>query len=130
MDRWRSESPKPALLQVAVDKSRSDAVRLAAVRAVQKIDPGATYAPEVLSTLPLLRGLLDKGDFVQQGQAAAALGEIGPAARDALPLLQKRVALPAEGVDTKGYVRDYVQREARAAIESITGAPPATPQQP
>jgi HEAT repeat protein len=122
-----AKAAKPALLRVAGDKTRSDAVRLAAVRAAQKIDPGASNSPEVLSTLPLLRVLLDKGDFVQQGQAAAALGEIGPAARDALPLLQKRLALPAEGVDTKGHVRDYVQREARAAIESITGA---TPQQP
>jgi HEAT repeat protein len=121
-----AKAAKPSLLQVAGDKSRSDAVRLAALRAMQRVDPGATYAPEVLSTLPLLRRMLETGDFVQQGQAAAALGEIGPAARDALPLLQKRLTLPAEGVDTMGHVRDYVQREARTAIESITGTP-ATP---
>jgi ankyrin repeat protein/HEAT repeat protein len=125
-----AKAAKPALLQVASDKSRSDAVRLAAVRAVQKVDPDASKSPEVLSTLPLLMRMLESGDFVQQGQAAAALGEIGPAARDALPLLQKRLALPAEDVDAKGYVRDYVQREARTAIESITGSPPARPQQP
>jgi HEAT repeat protein len=114
-----AEAALKTLLDVAGSDDRSDAMRLAAARAALKISPAAADSPEIRAAMSVLIRLLESGSFRQQGDAANALGAIGPPAHEALPLLRQRLTLPAEGVDTQGLVRDYIQREARAAIDAI-----------
>jgi ankyrin repeat protein/HEAT repeat protein len=122
---WIRGAARPALsalLNVAGSEDKPDRVRLAAVRAALRIDPAqARAAPETLACLPTLIRMLESGAFIDQGQAAESLGAIGPAAREALPMLRERLALPDETVDTEGLVRDYVSREAAQAIKAIEG---------
>jgi hypothetical protein len=63
--------------------------------------------------------VLDRGPFEQQGNAAEALGDIGPAAREALPALRRRLALPDKSIDTGPFVSDFVARYAAEAIKAI-----------
>lgn len=113
----------PALLVVAEDDNRADTSRMAAVGAAMRIDPQTRESKAVLSTIPVLIRVLDKGTFKEQGAAARTLGAIGRAARDALPILHQRLELPGENIDTGGLVRNYVQQSARAAIAAIEGKP-------
>ncbi|MBX9843475.1 MAG: hypothetical protein K2Z80_16875 [Xanthobacteraceae bacterium] len=110
----------PALLEVVGSEKHSDASRVAAARTALKIDAAACReSPVMLSGIPMLIRVLEHGSFLHQGWAAETLGGIGPAARDALPMLRKRLKLPSEDVDTGRLVRDYVRREAEAAISAI-----------
>lgn len=111
----------PALLGVAESEKRSDAARAAAARAALKVNPESRELKPILITIPCLTRLLETGAFRQQGEAAETLGMIGPAARQALPALRKRLDTPERDIDTQGLVRDFVQRQARAAIEAIEG---------
>src|SRR4030095_3291410 len=111
-----------ALWQACAKEELSGAARLAAVHVALRIDSAASRErPEILAAIPLLIRFLDGATFRQQGQAAEALKNIGPAARDALPVLRKRLELPADGVDTQGISRDYVRRTAEEAIAKIEG---------
>jgi HEAT repeat protein len=109
----------PRLLGVAESEKRSDAARVATARAALKVNPESREFKPVLMTIPCLIRLLNAGTFRQQAEAAETLGMIGPAAREALPALRKRLEAAEEDVDTQGLVRDYVRRQAREAIEAI-----------
>ena len=118
----------PALLEVAGSEERSDIMRLAATRAALKIDgDGARNTKAILSTIPVLIRTLEQGRFQHQGWAAETLRGIGPAAREALPMLRKRLVLPGKDVDTGGFVADYVKREAERAISAIEAGLPDEP---
>ena len=118
----------PALLEVAGSEDRSDIERLAAARAALKIDGGGVRNTKaVLSTIPVLIRTLEQGRFQHQGWAAETLGGIGPAARDALPMLRKRLVLPGKDVDTGGFVSEYVRLEAKRAISAIEAGLPDDP---
>ncbi len=121
---WWASGPAraalPNLLEVAASENRSDRSRLAAARTVMKIDPDVGRESQaILSTIPVLIRILDKGGFLHQGQAAETLGAIGASAKDALPMLHERAVPPDKDVDTEGLVTDYVQRAAEAAIGAI-----------
>ena len=110
----------PTLLEVAGSGENSDASRIAALRAALKISgPECRKSKAIPAVIPALIRTLENGNFKQQGWAAEAAGGIGPAARDALPALRKRLELPAPDTDTSGLVRAYVQREAKEAIATI-----------
>ena len=109
----------PVLLDIAGSADRSDASRLAAIRAAMKIDPTVANDSAVLSSIPVLIRVLGRGNFREQGEAAHALGTIGPPARAALPLLRVRAKPPSKDVDTHGLVEEYVQNEANQAIAAI-----------
>jgi ankyrin repeat protein/HEAT repeat protein len=122
--RGGAKAALPTLYEVVAADNRSDSTKLSAAWAALRIDPAASrQAPEILAAIPLLMRMLDRGTFEEQGHAAEALQGIGPAAREALPLLRKRLELPAADVDTGRLVRDYVRREAQAAIAAIEAAP-------
>ncbi|MFH1920948.1 MAG: ankyrin repeat domain-containing protein [Planctomycetota bacterium] len=115
----------PALLEVAGSEERSDIERLAAARAALKIDAeGARNSKAILSTIPVLIRTLEQGRFRYQGWAAETLRGIGPDAREALPMLRKRLELPREDADTGGLVRSYVRAEAGRAIAAIEARSP------
>ena len=121
----RARSALPKLLELAAAEDRSDAARMAIVHATLKINPhAAQVSPELLATLPAIIRVLDHGGFKQQGMAAECLKEFGPSAKDALPLLHRRLKPPSDDVDAEGLVRDYVQRAAGEAIETIEAKPP------
>ena len=122
-----AKSALPALLEVAGSEEKSDVSRMAAARAALKIDPHSRDAGEVLSAVPVLIRILEKGSFKHQGWAAETAGAIGAKARDALPALRQRLELPAENADTGGLVPGYVQQQAKAAIAAIEGARPPAP---
>ena len=110
----------PALLEVAGAEKRSDASRVAAAWAAMKIDPSnCRESKEILSSVPMLIRVLEKGSFRHQGWAAETLQGIGPAAREALPMLRQRLELPGRDIDTNGLVPNYVRDHARAAISAI-----------
>jgi ankyrin repeat protein/HEAT repeat protein len=109
----------PALVEIAGSEEKSDVSRMAAVRAALKIDPEARINGKILSAIPALIRVLRDGSFKHQGQAAEALGHIGPAAREALPVLQERREPPPANFNTGGLVRDYVSRAAKSAISAI-----------
>ena len=110
----------PALLEVAGSEDRSDIERFAAARSALKIDgKGTRNTKAILSTIPVLIRALKQGRFQHQAWAAETLGGIGPAAREALPMLRKRLVLPGKDVDTGGFVAGYVQWEAKRAISAI-----------
>lgn len=118
----------PTLLQISAEDRRSDLCRVTAARAVLAIDPTCRSREEVLTTIPALLRILEKGSFREQGLAAETAGKIGPAARQALPLLHACAEWSAPTVDTQGLVRDYVQRAAQEAIAAIEkGAVTAQP---
>jgi HEAT repeat protein len=109
----------PALFEIAASKEKSDVSRMAVARAALKIDPEARGSDEILSAIPALIRVLRDGSFKHQGEAAEALGHIGPAAREALPILRQRLGRPPANVNTGGLVRDYVSRAAESAISAI-----------
>ncbi|WP_428307226.1 HEAT repeat domain-containing protein [Lacipirellula sp.] len=120
----RARSALPKLIELAAAEDRSDAARMTIVHAILKINPhAAQVSPELLATLPAITRVLEAGGFKQQGMAAECLKEFGPAAKDALPLLHRRLEPPSDDVDTEGLVRDYVQRTASEAIETIEAKP-------
>lgn len=120
----------PALLEVAGAEKRSDASRVAAAWAAMKIDPSnCRESKEILSSVPMLIRVLEKGSFRHQGWAAETLQGIGPAAREALPMLRQRLELPGRDIDTNGLVPNYVRDHARAAISAIE-AESGKPSQP
>jgi hypothetical protein len=118
----RARSASPALVAVVGSDRQTDAVRTLAARAALKIDPTVRKSDEILASVPALIRTFESGGFTDQGAAAEALGQIGPAARDALPLLRERLAQPAATVDTQVLAPDYVVREAVQAIQEIEGA--------
>jgi HEAT repeat protein len=109
----------PTLLEIAGSEEKSDVSRMAVARAALKIDPEARSSGEIVSAIPALIRVLREGSFKNQGQAAEALGHIGPAAREALPILHQRLEPPPVNVNTDGLSRDYVSRAAKSAISAI-----------
>src|SRR4029450_7821854 len=109
-----------ALWQACAKEELSGAARLAAVHVALRIDSAASRErPEILGGIPILIRLLGGAPRGQRAPAAEARKNIAPAARDALPVLRKRLELPADGVDTQGISRDYVRRTAEEAIAKI-----------
>jgi len=118
----------PALLDAAASEKRSDIERLAAARAALKIDRERVHGTKaILSTIPVLIRTLEHGRFQHQAWAAETLRGIGPAAREALPMLRKRLALSEKDVDRGGFVAEYVKREAEQAISAIEAGLPDEP---
>jgi HEAT repeat protein len=109
----------PVLLEIAASEERSDLTRTEVIRAALKIDPQSRESPAVVSSIPVLIRVLREGGFRDQGKAAEALGQIGPVARQALPILRERLEPPSARLDTGGLVPDYVSRQAKAAIAAI-----------
>jgi ankyrin repeat protein/HEAT repeat protein len=109
----------PALVEIAGSEEKSDVSRMAVVRAALKIDPEARSSRQILSAIPALIRVLRDGSFKHQGQAAEALGHIGHAAREALPILRQRLDPPPANFNTGGLARDYVSRAAASAISAI-----------
>jgi len=110
----------PSIFEVVGSENHSDVSRVAAARAAVRIDARASRKSKaIVSAVPVLIRVLDKGTFEHQGWAAQALGGIGAPAGAALPMLRKRLELPDAKTDTGGLVQDYVQRAAKEAISSI-----------
>ncbi len=110
----------PTLLEVAGNEEKTDVTRIAAAWAATKVDPqNSRKSKEILACIPTLIRVLEKGSFKHQGWAAETLEGIGPAAREALPMLRQRLELPGPVIDTNGLVPNYVRDHARAAISAI-----------
>ena len=110
----------PALLEVAGSDKYSDLSRVAAVRTALKVDLAEARKSEAIREIvPVLVRVLEKEGFQQQGWAAEAARSIGPPARNALPILRKRLESPHLEPDANGFSAANVQREARAAIAAI-----------
>lgn len=77
---------------------------------------------------PLIRALSDENVKVRTA-AAVALGSIGPAARDALPVLHKRLTVPfdsgtntaSQSVSVPELNHLSFEQAARTAIDAIAG---------
>lgn len=108
----------PDLFQIAGSDEHSDAARIAAISAALKIDADKSRESSAISSIiPLLIRTLENGSFTAQANAVHVLAEIGPAAKDALPILRKRLALPAKKLDTGQFVS--VHLESQWAIDAI-----------
>ena len=91
---------------------------VASVWAVKRIDP--TNRSLAAAALPVLTKLVGAKDEILRMQAAGALGDLGPEARDAVPALRKLLEDPNEDV----------RRTAAESLTKIQGTPvkaPATP---
>ncbi len=82
----------PALVAFAGDDKHSDASRWAAVEAVMNLDPALGQQAEgVRAAVPSLLRYMESVDPETQNHIVQVLGEIGPSARDALPVLRARL---------------------------------------
>ncbi|MBI2823842.1 MAG: HEAT repeat domain-containing protein [Planctomycetia bacterium] len=80
-----AKSAVPQLLKQI--NAKEPLLTVASVWAVRRLDPGnKTVAP---AAVPVLTGALASKQEIMRAQAAAALGDLGPAARDAIPALKK-----------------------------------------
>jgi HEAT repeat protein len=116
----RAKEALPTLLEVAGSEGASATTRVEAARAALEVDLDAARGSEaVRSLVPVLVSELEGPDFKARGRAAETLGLIGPAAREALPALQRALQLPPQGFDTGGLVKDFVRQYAEMAIATI-----------
>jgi hypothetical protein len=109
----------PKLLEWMVSDIQTYQVKVCAACVVLRIDPTRRSAPEIVETIPVAIRLLKKGAFADQAPAAELLGLIGPDAREALPWLKQRLALPDDTVERNGLPKDHVSTAARQAIAAI-----------
>lgn len=91
-DLHRAGKPAvPALLAFAADDAHSDVARWAAVRAIMSLDPAVGQQAEgIRVAVPALVHHMESVDPETQNHVVQVLGEIGPSARDALPVLRAR----------------------------------------
>jgi HEAT repeat protein len=76
--------------------SKEPLLAIASVWAIKRIDP--TNRALASAALPVLTKLVTAKDEILRVQAAGALGDLGPEARDAVPLLKKMLDDPHEDV--------------------------------
>jgi ankyrin repeat protein len=112
----------PNLLEVAGSDNSADRTRFTAARAALKIEPQCRESKEILAAIPMLIRMLERGEYTDQIQAAAALEAIGPPARDALPLLRERMKPPRnENLPPGTRVRDFDHPDFKRAVLVIEG---------
>ncbi len=115
----------PTLHAVAGSEKLKDETRLAAAFFALRIDPAQSRKSHgILSITPVLTRMLENGSFRHQGWAANIARDLGPAARDALSALRRRLDAPLPTANTNGFRPDHVKQQIQAAIVAIEAAPP------
>ena len=117
----RAEKALPTLLEIAGSGQRTDAARLAAIRAALKIGPAVAVRAVVHESVCVLMRLLERGSIRQQEQAAEALGAIGPSAQAALPLLRQRAMPPLADANVERRAELYRPRSVPATPAGSAG---------
>jgi len=108
------------LIEVAGNEANSSPTRIAAARAALLQNPQlARHADAITSLIPELIAALEDDAFMLRGDAAEALGLIGPAAKEAIPALEENLRLK-RGTSGTDQINDlYVTERAKEALQSI-----------